>query len=87
MRDFFADLWYKIIYAPVAELADAHGLGPCLARGRGSSPLGSTKTNTAHDVCGVCFCLRLLCFAFLYGTFRSGLCYFGYFYQKHAFVH
>lgn len=29
--------------APVAELVDAHGLGPCLERGRGSNPLGGTK--------------------------------------------
>ncbi len=31
------------IYAPVAELAYAHGLGPCPARVGGSNPLGSTN--------------------------------------------
>ncbi len=34
------------IYAPVAELAYAHGLGPCPARVGGSNPLGSTKIKT-----------------------------------------
>ena len=32
-----------MISAPVAELEYARGLGPRLARGRGSSPLRSTK--------------------------------------------
>lgn len=31
---------------PVAELADAHGLGPCPARGEGSSPFRPTKEFT-----------------------------------------
>src|SRR3989338_11468731 len=42
-------------YAPVAELVYAHVLGTCLARGRGSSPLGSTRKATPHKKCGVAF--------------------------------
>ena len=37
-----------ISYAPVAELVYAHVLGTCLARGRGSSPLGSTRNKRLH---------------------------------------
>ncbi len=33
--------------AGVAELADAHGLGPCPARGGGSSPLSGTRESCA----------------------------------------
>ena len=33
----------NVEYAEVAKLADAHGLGPCPARGAGSTPALGTK--------------------------------------------
>lgn len=43
----------NLLVAPVAELVDAHGLGPCLARGRGSTPLGGTKKPPVKAVFGL----------------------------------
>ena len=41
--------------ADVAELADAHGSGPCAARLKGSTPFVGTKMRVWHNGCAPAF--------------------------------
>jgi hypothetical protein len=59
---------YNALHGLVAELADAHDLGSCPARGGGSSPLRPTKNHIARLAQNGTFSLpqnRTLCFTLL----------------------
>ena len=68
--DFAIGLWYNIqrcsnvthkytLYAPVAELADAHGSGPCARKGMGVqvSPGAPLKTADGNAYFRQLFCI------------------------------
>ena len=48
-------LWLTTRYADVAELADAHGSGPCAARLKGSTPFVGTIMRVWHNGCAPAF--------------------------------